>query len=233
MCGASARADAANCQHCGSRLATIACPACFGMMFLGAKFCSHCGAPAARASRTELTKHLCPRCKSAMDPVQVGTSSLEECGRCHGVWADKQTVEQICASSEQQAAVLGIASVETKEQEMELEEKIRYVPCPDCGQLMNRVHFANCSKVIVDVCKAHGTWFDKDELRRIVEFIRSGGLTLAREREIAALEAKRKRLLETPSPGGPATPEPLSIPSASADLGDIVVAAGKLLDLFF
>jgi Zn-finger nucleic acid-binding protein len=168
-----------------------------------------------------------------MDPVQVGTSSLEECGRCHGVWVDKQTVEQICASSEQQAAVLGIASVETKEQEMQLEEKIRYVPCPGCGQLMNRVHFANCSKVIVDVCKAHGTWFDKDELRRIVEFIRSGGLTLAREREIAALEAKRKRLLETPSPGGPATPEPLSIPSASADLGDIVAAAGKLLDLFF
>ena len=34
---------------------------------------------------------------------------------------------------------------------------------------MNRVQFANCSHVIVDVCKPHGTWFDRDELRRIVE----------------------------------------------------------------
>jgi Zn-finger nucleic acid-binding protein len=167
-----------------------------------------------------------------MESVQVGTASLEECGRCHGVWVDKITLEQICASHEKQVAVLGNATEETKEQGMQLESAVRYVPCPGCQQLMNRVHFANCSKVIVDVCKAHGTWFDKDELRRIVEFIRSGGLTLAREREIADLEAKRKRLLETPS-GLPASPEPTSFSPSSADLGDIINAAGKLLDLFF
>jgi Zn-finger nucleic acid-binding protein len=66
---------------------------------------------------------------------------------------------------------------------------------------MNRVCFAHCSGVVVDVCKAHGTWFDKDELRRIVEFIRAGGLEQARADEIAELERKRQELKATQMAG--------------------------------
>jgi len=59
---------------------------------------------------------------------------------------------------------------------------------------MNRVNFAHCSGVIVDACKKHGVWFDRDELSRIVEFIRSGGLELSRNKEKTALEEERRRL---------------------------------------
>jgi len=59
---------------------------------------------------------------------------------------------------------------------------------------MNRINFARCSGVIVDVCKGHGTWFDRDELSRIVEFIRSGGLEASRAREKSELEEERRRL---------------------------------------
>jgi Zn-finger nucleic acid-binding protein len=59
---------------------------------------------------------------------------------------------------------------------------------------MHRVNFARCSSVVVDVCKAHGTWFDKDELRRIVEFIRAGGFERARANEMAELERQRREL---------------------------------------
>jgi hypothetical protein len=48
--------------------------------------------------------------------------------------------------------------------------------------------------VIVDVCKGHGTWFDRDELSRIVEFIRGGGLEAARTREKAQLQEERERV---------------------------------------
>jgi Zn-finger nucleic acid-binding protein len=233
MCGASTKTDAPNCAHCGARLATIACPSCFGMMFVGAKFCSHCGAHAARAPMPAEQKRDCPRCKTALQPIQVGASFLQECARCNGVWVDKVSFEQICSSSEEQAAVLGNPAEIPAEQGMVLEETIRYVPCPECQQFMNRLNFAQCSKVIVDVCKAHGTWFDRDELRRIVEFIHSGGLTEAREREIAELEAKRKRLLSSPR-SLPAIPDPIpAVGSASLDLGDVLSAARRLLDLFF
>jgi Zn-finger nucleic acid-binding protein len=73
-------------------------------------------------------------------------------------------------------------------------EKVCYLPCPVCRTLMNRVNFAHCSNVIVDVCRQHGTWFDRDELRRIVEFIQAGGLEKARIKEIAELEAQRRQL---------------------------------------
>src|SRR6266545_2924899 len=49
-------------------------------------------------------------------------------------------------------------------------EKISYRPCPRCGKMMNRVNFAKYSGVVLDVCRAHGTFFDRDELHRVVAF---------------------------------------------------------------
>jgi Zn-finger nucleic acid-binding protein len=60
---------------------------------------------------------------------------------------------------------------------------------------MNRMNFARCSGVIVDICKQHGTWFDRDELSRIVEFISGGGLEAARVREKEDIKEERRRLL--------------------------------------
>ena len=59
---------------------------------------------------------------------------------------------------------------------------------------MNRINFARCSGVIVDVCKGHGTWFDASELRAIVEFVRGGGLELSREREKSEIKYEREQL---------------------------------------
>ena len=61
---------------------------------------------------------------------------------------------------------------------------------------MNRRQFAGCSGVIVDWCKAHGTWFDRDELRRVVQFILDGGLGRSREREMRRLEEAKRSLQE-------------------------------------
>src|SRR5207248_2153983 len=93
----------------------------------------------------------------------------------------------------EQSSVLGAASHVPKHEGAE-PNKVRYVPCPECNQLMNRVNFARCSGVVVDVCKGHGTWFDHDELQQIVEFIRSGGLNVSREREKRELAEERERL---------------------------------------
>ncbi len=129
-----------------------------------------------------------------MTSVEVGETPLLECPRCEGIWADKLSLEQICADRERQAAVLGMPSQIPPAASADLERNIRYVPCPVCKKLMNRVNFAHCSHVVVDVCSQHGTWFDKDELRRIVEFIRAGGLEQARAKELADLEAQRRAL---------------------------------------
>jgi len=162
------------------------------MVFAGAKFCSHCGAAIARAEVAADKIEPCPRCRANMEAVVIGKTNLRECPKCEGIWADADSLQQICADKEQQAAVLGTAA--SLPDDGKLETDIRYVPCPICKKLMNRVAFAHCSRVVVDVCKAHGTWFDKDELRRIVEFIRAGGLDQARADEMYELERKRQQL---------------------------------------
>jgi Zn-finger nucleic acid-binding protein len=163
------------------------------MMFVGEKFCSHCGAVSQRIETPASGTMLCPKCQSDMKSVQVGKSSLWECPSCEGMWVDATTLQRICAEKEQQAAVLGMpVDAPTP---AHLETNFRYIPCPVCQALMNRINFARCSGVVIDVCKSHGAWFDKDELRRIVEFIRSGGLDKARERENAELKAQHDRLV--------------------------------------
>jgi len=194
MCGASARTDATQCAHCGARLATVACPSCFGMMFVGAKFCSRCGARADRVELPESITQACPRCRVPMKAVAIGGTNLKECPRCEGIWADAAALEQVYADRERQAAVLGMPSSLDGKEPGTVETQIRYGPCPVCKKFMNRVNFAHCSHVVVDVCLQHGTWFDKDELRQIVEFIRKGGLEAARARQISDLQKERQRL---------------------------------------
>jgi Zn-finger nucleic acid-binding protein len=191
-CGAAVGSDAPACQHCGARLATIACPVCFNMMFLDAKFCPHCGAAAVRWAEAP-GKMLCPGCERPLLRGVLGECVLHECGRCFGLWVDKDTFERICREAEDAAVPFSPTSPPGAAGAGAL-PKVRYVRCPQCRKLMNRVNFAECSGVVVDVCRDHGTWFDADELQRIVQFIRAGGMENARKRQKAELTEERRRL---------------------------------------
>lgn len=196
MCGAAASTAATRCLFCDARLATVACPSCFGMMFVGDRHCPRCGAlPAREEIETEAAGRDCPRCRVPLASVAVGAAKMRECARCGGLWMSAAAFEQICADREQQSAVLHAASPHSAKASDHIDAgKVRYVPCPECGQLMNRVNFAHCSGVVIDICKGHGTWFDRDELSEIVDFIRAGGLEAARAREKQKLEDERRLL---------------------------------------
>ena len=127
-----------------------------------------------------------------MVPVKVGKSHMNECRRCGGLWVDTASFEQICEDREDQEQVLGIAAPAAG-RPLETSASRMYVPCPVCAKLMNRMNFASCSGVIIDWCKEHGTWFDKDELRRIVEFIGSGGMKKSRSREKEKMKDEIRR----------------------------------------
>jgi Zn-finger nucleic acid-binding protein len=195
-CGAAASTAATHCSFCDARLATIACPRCFAMMFVGSQHCSRCGAKATKAEKLEAaTTRRCPRCRVEMEAIAVGSASLRECVRCDGMWVDVESFEKIISEREEHSAVLGAPmQVQKRKGEGHEPNKVRYVPCPECNQLMNRVNFARCSGVVVDVCKGHGTWFDHDELQQIIEFVQSGGLGAARVLEKRELVEERDRL---------------------------------------
>lgn len=192
-CGAGVESDHTQCEFCRTRLKTVACTNCLGLMFFGNKFCSRCGAEAtvAKSSRTkELGK--CPRCQIELLKLDIAANELRQCDRCDGMWSNVATFETICTDREKQSAVLFFVGKKPPIQEGR--PKISYVPCPDCGQLMNRSNFAHSSGVIIDVCKQHGVWFDADELPKIIDFIQRGGMELAREKERMELEAEHEKL---------------------------------------
>jgi len=162
-------------------------------MFLGNKFCGHCGAAAAAAELIEdKDPGDCPRCKVKLQSLKIGAANMRECERCGGFWTSVETFEHLCKDKEQQSAVLSYAGDQNRE--LSSAAPIKYVPCPDCKQLMNRSNFARISGVIIDLCKHHGVWFDANELPKIISFIEEGGIKRSREKEKIALEDERSLL---------------------------------------
>jgi Zn-finger nucleic acid-binding protein len=190
-CGAAVAPDAGRCPFCQARLATVACPSCFALMFDGASFCSSCGAARARAE-SGAGQARCPGCGGELRSVDVGKTALLECAACDGAWIDASGFEALCADGEAQAAVLhryggGARPAKTA---------ITYRKCVRCGKLMNRVNFARLSGTIVDVCRGHGTFLDAGELHQIVAFLRGGGMERARERQLSDLRDEQRKLQE-------------------------------------
>ncbi len=71
-----------------------------------------------------------------------------------------------------------------------------YRPCAVCGTLMNRQNYGRMSGVILDICRAHGIWFDLDELPRVLSWIQDGGEQRADRlgAEEAQAAARQRRL---------------------------------------
>jgi Zn-finger nucleic acid-binding protein len=159
------------------------------------KHCPYCGAQVTPAKLSESTPEACPRCQFQLRAIEIGNSSLRECSHCGGLWVDKDTLQKICDDHEKQEAVLGLGEMNpiTPSENPSASQRM-YIPCPVCGTLMNRLNFAGCSGIVIDWCKPHGTWFDYNELPRIVSFIREGGLKKSREREKESIRSEMERM---------------------------------------
>jgi Zn-finger nucleic acid-binding protein len=177
----------------------VACPACLALVPLTVEHCPACGA--ALAARVEAASGgaPCPACAKPLAASRIGDLAFQGCQACGGLWLDRAIFEQLGASRERQGAVLGALPAPPARPTAAMGPagaalgSVQYRPCPGCGQRMNRVNYARRSGVVLDVCRAHGLWFDRDELRRVLAFIAGGGLDRARQRELEELkEAKRK-----------------------------------------
>ena len=190
-CGAAVSDDSTQCKYCSAQLQSVACPSCFGLMFVGSKFCPHCGAAAVIADSGPVVAHQCPRCPSEkLQRAELGGVWLEECFHCGGLWVAAEVFNKICADRQVQEAAIAMQLPPP----ITVQHTVQYLKCPQCSALMNRFNFANRSGVVMDKCRAHGLWLERDDLRRIIEFIQAGGLTIAREHEIEELKRQREML---------------------------------------
>jgi len=190
-CGATVGADDLQCPYCKSQLATVACPQCFGMVGIHAGHCPRCGAAIQRADAGGGGLP-CPGCKAPLVATTVGGVSLDQCHACGGLWVGQENFEHLAADRAERGAILGALPGTGPSVPVRL-EAVRYRPCPRCNRLMNRANYGRISGVVLDVCKDHGLYFDRDELRQVLAFIDGGGLEKSHARQIQE-EDERRRL---------------------------------------
>jgi Zn-finger nucleic acid-binding protein/RNA polymerase subunit RPABC4/transcription elongation factor Spt4 len=220
-CGASVSQDALRCPYCASELATVACPHCLGLVSVHAAYCPRCGKGVAVAAAGPGPALDCPDCRIRLGASRVGGVDLESCSRCGGVWLAKGAFDRLAGEREERGAVLGALPGAAGTKSVALGAPVHYRPCPVCRKFMNRLNYGHVSGVILDVCKEDGLWFDRDELRRVLEFIEAGGLDKSRARELQDLEERRHQTVAE-IPQGTWVGEPLQINRGGGLLEQVV-----------
>jgi Zn-finger nucleic acid-binding protein len=162
-------------------------------MFVGSRFCARCGAEATREHVEEATAMNCPRCGESLQALRLGAMPAHECAACGGVWLDPGTFQKLCDDRDEHAGVASVLEGRMPTKPV-TPDAVKYLFCPQCKKLMNRVNFAHTSGVITDVCKEHGVWLDRGELQRVMAFVEHGGLAAMRQHQIDQLDDERRRL---------------------------------------
>nr|WP_320131556.1 zf-TFIIB domain-containing protein [uncultured Holophaga sp.] len=191
-CGAQVGEDDVQCPYCRSQLATVSCPHCFGMVSLRSRYCHHCGTQVEVLEQVEGSDYHCPGCSEKLLNTPVGGLDLLQCPGCAGIWLARERFEDLAKVRADRNLALpgeaaGLAALPAKT------EPVRYRKCPVCSKFMNRVNYARISGIILDSCRDHGLWFDRDELRQVLAFVDGGGLDKARARERMKLEEERRQ----------------------------------------
>jgi Zn-finger nucleic acid-binding protein len=129
----------------------------------------------------------CPACEATLGEEQVDGVPVYRCEACSGEYVEREVLVKLLASHAGPPDAHGAGYVRPSP----LADPVRYLRCPVCGETMLRRNFHESSGVIVDVCAAHGVWFDRDELPKILEFASTGALAEADRRTAGRAEAQR------------------------------------------
>jgi Zn-finger nucleic acid-binding protein len=123
---------------------------------------------------------LCPRCNIGLVRRMVGDAHVEECRLCAGIFVAIELIPRVVDALDLGGEVMvGFPPTAPAA----VPGTIAYRKCPRCSNLMNRKLFATGAKVIVDICRQHGIWFDDAELRAVAVFAAGGGMERAAIRD--------------------------------------------------
>ena len=105
----------------------------------------------------------CPQCAIPLAPVQADVA-LFSCAQCGGAWIDAQESIGVLQGKNDPSDVQRRSKPPAPRSGPE-----RSRPCARCSQAMLPYPFGD---VMLDTCPTHGTWFDHDEIERVVKAAR-------------------------------------------------------------
>lgn len=188
-CGATVTPRDEACAHCSAELSradrseSLLCPGCFCRLPDDSCHCKACGIRL-RATALQPLPHsgTCPCCEGTLRHWVDDEWELVECSQCGGMWVPHEIFDLLrhrAVRDLEAPPQLGgepdsaLTLEESRSAGHPLARKA-YVPCLTCGELMLRRQFklgAHNSRIVLDVCHKHGTWFDRDELHGVLGFV--------------------------------------------------------------
>jgi Zn-finger nucleic acid-binding protein len=190
QCGAVAASTDRICGHCKAELLTARCPGCFALHPAEAAHCSRCGATLGAVQRLGSLELRCPRCADArlrglaLPGGDERGDDVGECIGCGGLFVAHAVLDRATREADARRGV----SLQSAVAPAGEAERSAYVRCPQCQHWMHRTNFARVSGVVIDVCHAHGVWFDHDELPRVLAFVEEHGRPKDDRRLLRALD---------------------------------------------
>ncbi len=106
---------------------------------------------------------ICPVCKESMVILELSEVEIDFCTGCNGIWLDSGELELLLENIEEREKLLSSLTTDSSHPE-------KPYHCPICNKKMEKVHVGENKDVLIDRCvKGHGLWFDKGELKTVLE----------------------------------------------------------------
>lgn len=180
------------------------CNSCAAPLPPNTQYCSYCGV---RNDVDLLGKHdyrvatrqserICPECNIQLQTVALEMQPplhIERCTNCFGLFFDPGEVETLL-----EAAVSPVYTVNREllgninNDRYQKNKPVKYLECPVCLNMMNRVVFGHKSGVVIDQCRAHGIWLDGGEISHLLEWKKAGGQIL-HEKKLAERQQRKRQ----------------------------------------
>jgi Zn-finger nucleic acid-binding protein len=164
-----------NCRNCGASLPanSLVCPYCKTRHDVDLKGIHH------HTLETPTSDRTCPRCNIPLPTIdlEIGEKFLiERCPHCLGLFFDPGELEALLDRSISHVYAIDYSRLqELQKLKRHQDYPVKYIKCPVCRKLMNRVNYGAQSGVIIDRCRYHGVWLDGGELRQLLEWTKAGG----------------------------------------------------------
>ncbi len=173
---------------------TARCKSCSAPLEANTNRCQYCGVRndvdlhSKHDYRIEnpYSERICPHCAIALQTIDLKIGSplyIERCNDCFGLFFDPGEIEILLNHTVSGTQTINLKHIQNINKDRYQSKKVKYIQCPVCQVLMNRVSFGYRSGVIIDRCRKHGIWLDNGEITHLMEWKKAGGQLLALQKQ--------------------------------------------------
>ncbi|MGR8929184.1 MAG: TFIIB-type zinc ribbon-containing protein [Gammaproteobacteria bacterium] len=171
------------------------CQSCSAPLAPNTQYCKYCGVRNDVDIRgkhdfrivDDQSERICPECNIALQTIVLDMQpplQIERCEQCFGLFFDPGEVETLLENVVSPVFSINRELIGNINSDRYQQNKpVKYLECPVCRNMMNRVVFGHRSGVVVDRCRAHGVWLDGGEISHLLEWKKAGGQILDQQKQ--------------------------------------------------